>query len=561
VAINFTFGVDAVGDLTATIIIPTAEWQALLRKLRPWWISQIGGQTFNFAVPLGALTITAQPPTTLNSGTNDIYPSGTNPDGVVFPGFTVPDPFSGYSTWFLSPAGVDPALGSHQAAGYVYLTLQAALNDVFFASGLGARRLVVRNAVYSQAAAAAFPGVSGVAGQPYVVQGDPAVSALPYFDGGWNGSSYAPVGGLISFPNTTNYVTVRKLGCRNATHSCIPCDGTVSNLTIEYCAAHDVYYNVAGTASSSFVSSAFNQSLTNVIVRYCNIYTFNNAAAPFGPFNANCAPFETYGSNNVQFLNNYVAYANRGIRLKNADTGSGATSGHSDNWTVQNNIFSNCYAAIEQATQGNNANGLSNWAINNNLFYGAFTAYGNGGHMTGAAGGLNSIYNQGTNVTVTNNTFGEDLAGGLSWTGVSSGFVFRDNVVMCNANAGTYLLLTPTTANNFGVVFSQLDYNAYLSSASAPWQTDGVHTFATFAQWQNAFTATATPCLAITGNPDPHGTSIAALGGGFNTEVANYPGFASRNYALAGGSPLQTASSTGGAMGCNVAAIGPGWFG
>jgi hypothetical protein len=493
-------------------------------------------------------------------GVPDYYPSGTNPDGVVFPGVTTTDPFAAYSTWYMSSAGVDPTVGSHQAAGYVYLTLQAALNDVFYASGLGARRLVIRSGTYTQTSPAVFPSFSGVAGTPYVVQGDPAYNGLPYFDGGWTSASYVRTGGFISFSGTTSYVTVRKIGIRNLTANAFSGDGTVTNLTIEYCACHDIYYNTAGDSSVAFFGSAFDQAATYIIVRYCNLYTFNNSSAPFGPFNYNCNIFETYGSNNVQISNNYMAFSNRMLRTKLADGGTGGTSGHADSWTVQNNIFSNAYSALQQSTQGNNANGLSNWTVSNNLFYGTLSAYGNGGNAMGGKGELVTAYSQGTNISFTNNTFAEDLTNALNWCSVSSGLVFRDNVVMCSSGTSATVVYTPTTATNFGVVFSQIDYNAYISTGTNPWQTDAAHNFSTFALWQNAYTATSTPCLATTGNPDAHGIWIPNLSASYNTEVKNFPNYATRDYTLVAGSPLLTASSTGGAMGCNMATVGPGWF-
>ena len=162
----------------------------------------------------------------------------------------------------------------------------------------------------------------------------------------------------------------------------------------------------------------------------------------------------------------------------------------------------------------------------------------------------------GINISVHNNTFGEDLTSALGWTGVSSGLVWRDNLVLCTSG---HFINAPTTASNFGVVFSQADYNVYLGGAN--WLTDGVNTFSTFATWQNAWTATSTPCLAITGNPDPNGKLASSLSGYFN-EASVCPGYLSRNYALGGsvGTQLLTASSTGGPVGANMTGIGPGWF-
>jgi hypothetical protein len=498
------------------------------------------------------------------AGGFDLYPSGTNPDGVVFPGINIPDPFSSYQTWYMDlNLGVDPTPGSHQSAGYVYATLQAAVNDVFYASGLGARRLIIRsNAVwaggsstlyvYTQTTPATFPSVSGIAGTPYVVQGDPAVNGLPYFDGGaiHNGGTQSRTGGIFFFSGTNSYITVRKVGALNHCNAIMRCSGTQTFLVFEYCACHDVYYNTQGDSGVGFLASGFNQAMSQITLRYCNVYNF-------GTISQNNVAMETYGSDNVTVYNCYFAAIIFQLRLKLFGDGTGTA----DNWNVYNNIFSNGFNSISHGTQNNTAKSPVTWTISNNLFYGSFPAYGHGGSAWGC-GLLVGVTTLGSGISWTNNTFGQDINNGPGWAG-STGLVFRDNVVMATAKQWSS---GRSATSNSDVVFAQADYNAYLGAGSAGWHLNmDASTYSTFALWQ---AATGVPDLAVITSPDPNGVNIQALGGGFNTVAANFPSFASHNYTLAGGSPLNTASSIGGPLGCNMNVsndngsngIGPCWF-
>jgi len=479
------------------------------------------------------------------------------------------DPYSAYTTWYVDQAsGVDPAVGSHKAAGYVYQTYQAALVDVFYAPGLGQRRIIVRASaawnggsstayVYNASSVAGyFPAGSGDSSNPYVIQGDPASANCPIIDGGLNTSNaafgFGNQGSYNTGPITVTGAVVRKFEIRNfECDSCYFYYGTSSYVTIEYCYIHGNEYPTSNPSSAGGIGISSANCTSYLTVRYCK---FSNFTTVSGGYQLNCVPIETYGSNyvtinNCLFTGNYAA-----IRTKLLDG-----SGTANNWTVSSNIFAGNYEAILQGTNGNGFLGNSNWVISNNLFYGPAQAMG--GPL--AWGNQGYAESQGSNITVSNNTLAEDMTRAFGWIG-ATGVVVRDNVMMDSQHCWTPDKTDSYWTANSAIVFSQFDYNAYAVSSSwgLDWNQSNYsmgHAFSSFKAWQSAYTSSSAPDLAGISNPDGHGLWIPNLASPYNTEAANFPNYASRDYTISAGSPLLTASSTGGPVGYNSANCGPGW--
>ena len=519
---------------------------------------------------------------TVSGGVLDHYPGGTAPDGTVFAGVTVTDPFSAYATWYLDGLnGTDTGTPGtdRRAAGYVYKTLQNAMLDVFYTSGLGARRIIVRPTAtyntngsgsdqYGQAAGYFQSGGSGPSAQ-YVVQGDPASSTLPVFDNGAASASpstnnfidigcrgYGPSGPGYAYTN--NYITLRKLKFQNqAENDCIYMyNGSGSNIVVEYCSFQNLYHQ-SGTSSTSAVGQpSKNNNFQPVTIRNC---VFNTWTASSDPGNATVVT--TYGGDNWTISNNFFYNAPTGFRTKqwNSLVSPIPTVNY---LSITNNIFSNILNCI--ATTPNqvpqDAIAPSNATITNNLAYGTGQfIYFNPGQPFGT---------QGSNILIANNTLnGTATGGGLEGADCSWAFAtavtVRDNLMLSSC----YHVFTFDPSSwgaPFATVFSQLDYNTY--AGAALWGFDGstsypytpTHNYTSFSAWKAAAGA---PDLVNIGSPDANGIWIPNLSASWNTIAKNLPNIGSgNNYTLAASSPLQTASSTGGPVGCNTSNIGPGWF-
>jgi hypothetical protein len=406
--------------------------------------------------------------------------------------------------------------------------------------------------------------------------GDPSLSSPPVIDG--QGSIHSPIcvgnlGGYNTGAATVNNIVIRKLEIRNFQADSIYFYwGPSSNVTIEYCNIHGNRYPTTNPSSSGAIGVTSHNCLNGLIVRYCKFSDFRTVA---GGYQLNCVPFETYGSDNVTFANCLFDGCYAGIRLKLLEN-SGHGLGTANNYAIVNNIFSNCYMAIDVGTGSSVYLAQSNWTISGNLIYGPPLNVGGGSSGAlawGNQGYIDPTTPKGAGIIWTNNTIADDVAGGFGWIG-ASGIVVRDNV--CLASRHFYSTSRSMGGSN-GTAFSIVDNNVY--GHGTTWNLGWSQTayafdyqYGSFAQWQAAYskplavsgTAAATPppdfaALPGSHNPDPHGLWIPNLPAPFNTLVGNFPSSGARDYTIAAGSPLLTASSTGGSVGYNPSNVGPGW--
>lgn len=359
--------------------------------------------------------------------------------------------------------------------------------------------------------------------------------------------------------------------------------GTSANITVEYCSFHGLRYNWSNPSSSGAISVANFNITSNWLIQNCNFYDMGTrpgevTTSGASNWSLNCVPIETYGTDTVTIRNCKFDEVYVGIRTKQFDGGGVGGSGTANNWNILHNIFSRCYDGIIQGTNGNGFVANSNWTVSYNLFYGPSHPVGANSPLANAG----FTWNQGSNIVLTNNTIAEDMSDGLHWMG-ATGVVYKDNVDLSTGN-GYWVDFDPLDAAYHGannaIVFTTLDYNVYFQRAAwiLSWiQTNynsSTHPFSkykytTFAAWQaanttplnesGAGTSPAPPEFASIGNPDAHALWIPSLGGGFTTLAANFTNVATRDYSIKAGSPLLTASSTGGKVGYDPTNIGPGW--
>jgi hypothetical protein len=491
------------------------------------------------------------------------------------------DPYSGYATWYVNGnTGVDAT--GHQPAGHTYKTYQSALNDVFYVGNPGARRIIVSHDTVVTLSAAG-PGIYFPAGGPdaahlCVLQGDPASTTLPIYDGGLQsaiGFAIGTAGGFGTAIIPVHNAVIRKIEMRNFGAQPLYFGGTpyvttVSNFVVEYVYCHNTVDQSNGAnGETGFAYFPNANSCTGVTFRYCKISDISNTAGSY--VNDNLSAFGSYGANNITIDHCLISKANHAVRFKT--TSPPATE---NNWTITNNIFSQVQHGVQSNHGVNGDNCESNLTVTGNLFYGP--AVPGGTSVQAMAFANEPVGAQGSTLLFANNTIGQDALTMFSWKGCT-GVTVRDNLSLASLHHFEH---TPNVSDaqynaNCAVVFSQIDYNAYGGSSiwQLGWQPTPyytTHLYNTFARWQAAHTsprdrsssatAPSPPELATVGNPDQHGVWIPNLSSPHNTIAGNMsdPSYAtSRNYTIAAGSPLLTASSTGGRVGCDPTNIGPGW--
>jgi hypothetical protein len=485
------------------------------------------------------------------------------------------DPYSGYATWYVDGAtGVNtgnPGI-DRRPAGYIYKNYENALIDVFYIGNPGARRIIVRAGVYgplSMAVGGYFPAGGPDSAHPCVVQGDPSLAAPPVIDGNGSRAPAFGIGNLGQYntgPVTVNNIVIRKLEIRN-----YQCDsvyfywGPSSNVTVEYCNFHGNRYPPTNPGASGAIGVPSANCVNGLTVQNCKFSDFKTVA---GGYQLNCVPIETYGCDNVTirnclFTGNYAA-----IRTKLKDG-----IGTANDWTIANNIFAGNYASIMEGTNGNFFFGPSNWIVSGNLFYGPALA-GVGPPLGWDSQGYAAT--RGSNIAWVNNTFAEDTESDIGWIGATS-VVVKDNLSLSARHFNSPDVTDAGETAQSAVAFVTIDNNVYGNGAK--WNLGWGHNasafkyqYATFAQWQSAFarplapTGSAVPLappelLTLAGlhNPDRHGLWIPNLPAPYNTIAGNFPNAAARDYTIAVGSPLLTASTTGGRVGYDPTNIGPGW--
>jgi hypothetical protein len=402
-------------------------------------------------------------------------------------------------------------------------------------------------------------------------------------------------GGFTNASAPVANIVIRKLELINGTavdfHNGTGATGVSSNVTIEYCSMHGQRYHWANPGSSGAIYFPNANQTSHITIQRCKFYDMGTrpgevTTSGASNWSMNCVPFETYGSDyvtiqNCSFDNCYV-----GIRQKlfNNAIGAGGTGngsnggGTNDSMLIQNCVFSGNYQAFLQGTGSYWFASSNNFTFINNLIYGPH-------HPIGDAFAMNSngAPNQaGSNVLIANNTIGEDTTIGVHYLG-ATGITVMNNIDLSTGAGTQYItpdpndaLFTATSAD----VFTTYDYNVYLQRAA--WVLGFIQTnyngatppyskykYNTFAKWQAAWTtplneagagtSPTPPDLATIHDPDPHAIWIPNQSASWNTEVKNFPNYASRDYTIAPGSPLLTASSTGGRVGYDPTNIGPGW--
>jgi Right handed beta helix region len=491
------------------------------------------------------------------------------------------DPYSGFATWYVNgTTGVNTANPGvdRRAQGHVYRNYENAMADVFYPGNPGSRRIVVQAGTYaplSNSVGGYFPSGGPDAAHPCVIQGDPTLAAPPIIDGGmsqWPAFCIGSKGGYGLGGVDLGNIVIRKLDIRNFTgDSFYFYWGSSTNVTIEYCNVRGNRYPVTTPSSSGAIGITSANCLNGLTVRYCKFSDFRTLA---GGYNLNCVPFETYGSDNIAFYNCLFDGCYSAVRLKLLEKG-GHGFGTANGFTIANNVFANCYAAIVVGTGSTYYISPSNWRVSGNLFYGPPLDVGGG---NSASAWMNTGYVEagaprGNGIVWINNTFADDMSAGFGWIG-AAGIVFRDNV--CLSGRHFYTTSVAMGGSN-GDTFLAVDNNAYGSGTrwNLGWSQDRYafdYQYDTFGQWQSAYTrprrvggeAAATPppdfaALPGSHNPDPNGLWIPSLRAPFNTLRGNFPNSAARDYTIAAGSPLLTASSTGGRVGYEPSNIGPGW--
>lgn len=426
-------------------------------------------------------------------------------------------------------------------------------------------------------------------------------SFTAYVSGGivWMGGNQPAVSGHTMFgignqgyfggsAQNVSHIVIRKLEMANGIDPSIWIEGFgtyfPTDITVEYCYFHGNRYPYTNPGASGAWAQEFHGNGTSFnTIRYCKFADMGTRPDDASLWSLNCVPMETYGADNVTVQNCKFTGCYTAIALKTYQDGSvPSNDATQNNWTVTKNIFANCYSCINIGTTAfTYYKPSNNWVVTGNLVYGPVLAV-TGGHNSiflSVNGRVEPTLSAGTNNLVANNTFAEDCNRGLCWGG-STGITFRDNVSLVNATG------TDTPRSHSGsvsgqgssfygtldnAVFAQYDYNVYgnvanwdLDFTSVPYQSS--YSYSSFAAWQTAYTVpvgpgapSAPPDFAVTGNPDPHGIWIPNLSASYNTVAKNFPNAGSRDYTIAPGSPLLTASSTGGRVGYDPTNCGPGW--
>jgi hypothetical protein len=324
----------------------------------------------------------------------------------------------------------------------------------------------------------------------------------------------------------------------------------VKGVVIEYCWLYN--FQASGSAGESgpvYFSTSGDTAQFTVQYNKLGITTTVGGAGT----NENHSCVGLYGGANLLIQNNEMSQCYQAVRFKVSS--SQVPNGN----RVINNYIHDCNNGITDANggEGPGPNGLT---VSNNVF--GWQNLNNSLWISSPNCAFNDFQASKGTTTSQNITFSNNTVGSVGWSyGMvniqTEDMVLSGNVFLCGNPVCTGDTAAQGSGGGGGFV-SSCDYNAYFSASnfSLAWENSS-YNITSFAAWQSAYT-TYPSVGTITANPDAHGKYIPNLSG-YTTIAANYPNYATDNYTLVSGSPLNTASSSGGAIGANMATVGPGW--
>lgn len=456
--------------------------------------------------------------------------------GVSGNGFFA-DPYAAYATIYWDPvSGNDTWTGSSRIAtgpNGPKLTLGAC---AALMTGNHQRIFALNTGIYTLTADVNWPTNTASGVNQIVLQGDP-VSATCFKILRTNGAKLFP-----NASNSANNLCFRKIEMYS-NDSGSPISGETallwygpdfvcSGMTVEYCILHDVY----GTDNTSPVF--FQGVHSNFVFQYSKFYNAYNSG---GTSNHNGACLFTYQTPNVLVDHCDLSAGGCLIYMKRCSPSTGATNG----WTITNNIFHDAPgndSILVSEQGGGDVGGFFGVLIQNNLFY-------NVGQCVDQANNENTVQSSG--FVFIQNTVAQDVTNAFGWRAMLN-ITYYNNVEM--PSTINLALLDASSPNGFVNTISEWDYNAILTTQGQVWWMDrygaSPKQYTTLSTWRTAFSVDARPELSA--NPDTHSTTFTSI-------PTNFPNYLTRDYTLAGGSPLKGTGQGSVDPGYNSANCGPGW--
>lgn len=443
------------------------------------------------------------------------------------------DPYSAYTTYWLDPLnGSDANPGTSQFSAKK--TLQAGIN--LLTTG-GSRLIVIPTATLPQSATVTFPASTGTSSSArVVVQGLPSANAGPTIVMAPNTEIYVNQGGV------RDDVTFRKLEVYNSSTSgvgnyssgengLLHWDGNFGclGILVEYCYLHN------NLAADNTAAVRIDGAHTGAVFQYnkvANITTSNGSHNGGGIF--------TYATPAAYAHHNDISGCGTQFFLKKCSNAS-ANNG----WAIDRNILHDGSGTagdgILLSEQGaGDVGGFFDTSITRNLFY-------NLADCVSQNNAENTL--QSSRFQFAWNTCAQDVQIAALFCAMTA-IQIHSNVLM----PSTEMLELDYTSTYLNGI-SLCNNNAIYTGAGQQWWMSrfaptGSAEFMSLATWQTAKSVGARPELTT----DPDANSVA-----YSNIAANFPSYASRNYALAAGSALRGIGQGGTDPGYIASDCGPGW--
>jgi hypothetical protein len=422
----------------------------------------------------------------------------------------------------------------------VYKTPEYALADTGSIRRIG----LTAGQTYALAACMYSP-MSGSAGSPIIIQGDPSASAATMPVISMTGSNFIWVNGNSTGtgdPRAVSYVTFRKLKMTaNSTATSRSAmvyggpDFSAQDLAFEYCDFRDL--KAADNQGFLFFESCGAVGHPVATVTQCKFTNAQNNGSARG----NCAAVCTFFSGPMTFTNcDFTSSDSLLIYVKRAP---GANRQH----TFDRCKFSDWESyGVGYKLQGSETDIHSGHTVTNSLFYGPRVA---SGADCAIAHYVPSSANQAQDLVVHHCTFAEDVP----WSFMQSGAirsVFHSNVVLTTTE---HLAALNNSAGMLNT-YSDVDNNVYYTSQGMHWALDMFggtsHDYTTLASWQAAFGTDHRSELSA--NPDLNAATISSL----STHFTNT---ATRDYSIKAGSSILTVGRGGSQPGADFTNLGTNW--
>jgi hypothetical protein len=421
----------------------------------------------------------------------------------------------------------------------VYKTPEYALADTSSIRRIG----LTAGQSYSLAACMYAP-MSGSAGSPIIIQGDPGATAATMPTIVCGGSNFIWVNGNSTGtgdPRAISYVTFRKLKLTanntSTSRSAMVYGGpdfSAQDLVFEYCDFRDLkasdnqgflFFEICGSAGHPVAT-----------VTQCKFSNADSTAAV-----GNCSHVCTFFSGPMSFSNcDFSGSPGLLIYIKRAP---GANRQH----TFDRCKFSDYSSyGVGYKLQGGESDIHSAHTITNSFFYNPRLA---SGADAAIAHFVPDKANQAQDLAVSHCTFADDVPVAFYQTGAIRS-VFHSNVVLTSQRK------IAAQRNVAGMLnsYSDVDNNVYYDAQGMHWSMDlfggNAHDYTTLPTWQHAFSTDAR--TELTANPDLNSVTISSLSTHFTNTATD-------DYSIKAGSSILTAGRGGTRPGADFTNLGTNW--